>query len=66
MPDARRRGVGAALTVTALRVAPDKPATVIATAAGLPVYRRLGFLGIGRRRNWHPPSSGHDGGGTTG
>jgi hypothetical protein len=35
MPDARGRGVGAALTVIALRVAPNKPATLFATAEGL-------------------------------
>jgi GNAT superfamily N-acetyltransferase len=57
MPDARGRGVGAALTVTALRVAPNKPATLFATAAGLPVYRRLGFVAIGRHRDWHPSGS---------
>ncbi len=57
MPEARGRGVGAALTVTALRVAPNKPATMFATAAGKPVYRRLGFVEIGRHRDWHPPGS---------
>jgi len=55
MPEARRRGVGDALTVTALRVAPGRPATLFATAAGLPLYRRLGFVEIGRHRDCHPP-----------
>jgi GNAT superfamily N-acetyltransferase len=56
MPEARRRGVGAALTVAALRVAPGRPASLSATSAGYPVYRRLGFEEIGRQRIWHPPS----------
>jgi predicted N-acetyltransferase YhbS len=61
MPDARGRGVGAALTVIALRVAPNKPATLFATAEGLPVYRRLGFVAISRHRVWHPPGRGPEG-----
>jgi len=55
MHHARRRGIGALLTVTALQVAPERPATLFATAAGLPVYRRLGFVEIGQHRDWHPP-----------
>ena len=66
MPEARRRGVGAALTITALQVAPGRPATLFATAAGLPLYRRLGFAEIGRHRVWHPPRTEPNDGGTGG
>jgi predicted N-acetyltransferase YhbS len=66
MPDARGRGVGAALTVIALRVAPNKPATLFATAGGLPVYRRPGFVEISRHRVWHPPGRGPEGGSSRG
>ncbi len=66
MPDARRRGVGTALTVAALQCAPEKPATLFATADGLPVYRRLEFVQVGRHRDWYPPSPAPEGGGSPG
>jgi len=65
MPDARGRGVGAALTITALQGAAGRPATLFATAAGLGLYRRLGFVEIGRHRDWYPPRPEPGGGGTT-
>ena len=47
VPSARRRGIGAAMTVAALedgRAASGEPLAVLtATDLGLPVYRRLGF-----------------------
>jgi GNAT superfamily N-acetyltransferase len=64
LPQARRRGVGAALTVTALQVAPGRPAPLFATGAGLPVYQRLGFVEIGRHRDWHAPRTAAEGGTT--
>ena len=52
LPVARRRGVGTALTIIALQVAPGRSATLSATADGLPLYRRLGFAEVGRQRHW--------------
>jgi len=45
-PDWRGRGIGQAMTVAALRVAQDhgaRRASLDASAAGLSIYRRLGF-----------------------
>lgn len=52
VPELRGRGIGAALTAAALDVAPDRPATLAASAAGLPVYRRLGFREVTRPIHW--------------
>ncbi|MEV7026942.1 GNAT family N-acetyltransferase [Kitasatospora sp. NPDC093558] len=44
LPFARGRGVARAVVETALAAAhPGRPATLVATAAGEPLYRRLGF-----------------------
>jgi ribosomal protein S18 acetylase RimI-like enzyme len=52
LPDARRRGIGTALTTIALQVTPGRSATLSATVYGLPLYRRLGFVEVGRQRYW--------------
>ena len=49
---ARGRGVGAALTWAALSVDRDADAALIATDAGQPVYRRLGFVPLLRLTMW--------------
>jgi len=51
----RRRGVGSALTATALNVAPGLPATLTASDLGQGTYRRLGFEPLGQPVNWQPP-----------
>ncbi|MFI9361628.1 GNAT family N-acetyltransferase [Kitasatospora sp. NPDC053057] len=44
LPDQRGRGVARAVLRTALAHAhPDRPATLVATSAGEPIYRKLGF-----------------------
>ncbi|MFE4976042.1 GNAT family N-acetyltransferase [Kitasatospora sp. NPDC056651] len=45
LPDQRGRGVAGAVLRTALAHAhPDRPATLVATALGEPLYRKLGFV----------------------
>lgn len=53
LPPARGRGVARAVMEAALAAArPDRPATLVATAAGEPLYRRLGFADQGRTCWW--------------
>lgn len=49
---ARGRGIGAALTWTALSADPTADAVLIATDDGRPVYRRLGFVPVLRLSMW--------------
>lgn len=55
MPAYRGRGIGAALTVAALGGAGNVPAVLSASPAGRGVYRRLGFVEVGRGVHHHPP-----------
>ncbi len=48
----RRQGIGALLTAAAVNTAPDRPATLSASAAGAGTYRRLGFEQVGRPVDW--------------
>ncbi|MGA5823840.1 GNAT family N-acetyltransferase [Kitasatospora sp. NPDC094028] len=53
LPDRRGQGVGAAVTRTALAHAhPDRPATLVASTLGEPVYRKLGFAEAARTCRW--------------
>ncbi|MER6300804.1 GNAT family N-acetyltransferase [Kitasatospora sp. NPDC001539] len=59
LPDRRGRGVARALLRTALAHAhPDRPATLVATSAGEPVYRSLGFTERARTCWWSRTSLG--------
>jgi ribosomal protein S18 acetylase RimI-like enzyme len=56
--DYRRRGVGAALTLEALRIAQEaghEVATLQASAMGTPVYERIGFTTVSHYRLFHFP-----------
>lgn len=55
LEDARGSGVGAAMTWAATMVAPELPATLIASDDGQPVYARMGFLRLLRMTMWHRP-----------
>jgi GNAT superfamily N-acetyltransferase len=54
LPSFRGRGIASALAEAAAAVAPGVPATLSATPAGHGVYRRLGFLDVGRPVHHHP------------
>lgn len=52
MERARRRGIGRALTATATLAVPDRPAMLISSDLGRPVYQRLGYRAILRFTLW--------------
>jgi hypothetical protein len=52
VPEARRRGYGAALTWRATLADPTLPALLLATAEGRPVYEHLGYMALFRFTLW--------------
>lgn len=52
----RRQGIGPALTATALRAAPELPATLSTSQIAAPTYRRLGFIEVNTPVDWEPPT----------
>ncbi|MER7669246.1 GNAT family N-acetyltransferase [Kitasatospora sp. NPDC096128] len=59
LPDQRGRGVARAVLRTVLAHAhPDRPTTLVATSAGEPLYRELGFTGQGSTNWWTRTSPG--------
>jgi hypothetical protein len=52
VPEARRRGYGAALTWYATLADPALPALLLATDEGRPVYERMGYLSLFRFTVW--------------
>jgi hypothetical protein len=52
VPEARRRGYGAALTWRAASADPALPAMLLATPDGRPMYERIGFLTLFRFGVW--------------
>jgi len=51
-PEARGRGVGAAVTWVATMADPELPAMLIASELGQPVYERMGYLRLTRFTLW--------------
>jgi hypothetical protein len=51
-PEARGRGIGAAVTWAATLADPALPAMLIASDAGQPVYERMGYLRVTRFTLW--------------
>lgn len=56
--DVRGRGFGAALTWRATLADPSKPAVLIASDPGQPVYERMGYLRLMRLTMWGAASAG--------
>jgi GNAT superfamily N-acetyltransferase len=52
LPEARGRGYGEALTWAATMFEPDKPAVLLASDLGRPVYERMGYVTIMRFALW--------------
>lgn len=52
LPDARGAGIGEAMTWAATLVEPDRPAALIASDPGRPVYARMGYLAMTRFTLW--------------
>ncbi|HYL52821.1 MAG TPA: hypothetical protein VEZ15_12685 [Acidimicrobiia bacterium] len=52
LDDARGRGYGAAITAASVAVDPSKPAMLVASDLGRPVYERLGFVALLRVTYW--------------
>jgi hypothetical protein len=56
LPAARGRGAGAAVTWAATLADPDRPAVLIASDDGRPVYARMGYLAVERWTAWLRPA----------
>lgn len=52
VPAFRRRGFGAAITWAAIGSEPDLPAVLEPTEMAAGIYRRMGFVEVGRLRKW--------------
>jgi GNAT superfamily N-acetyltransferase len=46
LPEHRSAGLGRAIMYTALAACPDRPAVLVATAVGVPLYSSLGFAAV--------------------
>ena len=57
LPEARRRGYGAAITGRAANSVPDLPAVLQASDLGRPVYERIGFRVVSHFDLWILPRS---------
>lgn len=55
MPAARGRGFGAAITAATIGVDASKPAVLVASDLGRPVYEKLGFGAVARVSYWIGP-----------
>ncbi|MGW4896352.1 GNAT family N-acetyltransferase [Kitasatospora sp. NPDC004240] len=52
LPEHRSRGIARAVLEAALAARPDRPAALVATRLGEPLYRKLGFAEVGRTHWW--------------
>lgn len=53
MPEARRRGYGAAVTWAATLADPSLPAALVASDEGRPMYESMGYLPVARLTLWY-------------
>jgi hypothetical protein len=58
LPVARGRGAGAAVTWAATAADPERPAVLVASDDGRPVYEALGYVAIERWTAWLRPAAG--------
>jgi GNAT superfamily N-acetyltransferase len=59
VPEARRRGYGAALTWRATLADPALPSLLLATEEGRPIYEHMGYMSLFRFTLWSRGRSGH-------
>jgi hypothetical protein len=52
LPEVRGRGFGIAITAATIGVDASKPATLVASDLGRPIYERLGFVAMARVSYW--------------
>jgi hypothetical protein len=52
LPEVRGRGYGAAITAATIAVDASKPATLVASELGRPIYESLGFVAMARVSYW--------------
>lgn len=55
LPEARGKGIGAAMTWAATLAEPEQPGMLIASDDGQPVYERMGYFRVLRMTLWHRP-----------
>lgn len=63
LPQARGRGAGSAVTWAATLADPSRPAMLLASDDGRPVYERMGYVAIERWTAWLRPPGGSETGG---
>ncbi len=61
VPAVRGRGIGTAITARCLELGGERVATLTASERAVPLYRRLGFVPVGRAVHWAAAPDGRSG-----